>query len=454
MESNHADLVLNEKVQIYAKYKAQCLRESLRLPNDVQEDILQELQIELCRKVVDWDPVLGAGWRTFAHMVIDKKIANLAKELTAKKRDHRKTCSLDGMNEASEIDFGVPDQLAGPDSPLTVENEDRTAECRVDLQRVLQQLPEKVAAVAKNMPHFTGRELAGLLGISSTTLTRYKSMIRAALAKAGLQHYFDLSRALPSEGVAPVLKVVSTTTHTEAATHLAEAAVADNVTSISAPAAQLQSTGDVKEPAAALAPVPATAETINNDAISKTTHRRKKTPLTVGSLAPLFGISFSAENRTGMVDRRLFEIPLSGYKARSLALRIDGAEVFRFATNLVQRCSRRLPVACRSGGSEVGSQRPGSLPFGTRASRALRVSNDLGPPAFGRAGPHGCLPMPKARDGPGDPQAQIPIKGETFERIHLPLPVHRRYANHNDSTLFQTGPDCRRIPLQPRSVVC
>ena len=147
------------------------------------EDIEEDLVLDLLERLPRYDPAKSSEY-TFALRVVEHRIARILARRSAAMRDWR--TQMRSLSEPVLDDEGRQTQLAetlpGPEGPAR--------EALMDLADVLEQLPERLRALAKRLPETTIRQIAQELGVSRRTVHRWVGELRAHLEEKGFGRFF------------------------------------------------------------------------------------------------------------------------------------------------------------------------------------------------------------------------------------------------------------------------
>lgn len=110
------------RAALYLKHRplARFIAQDYYLPGSERQDVEQECDIGLWIATGDWDPKGGASFKTFANLVIRRRLSTLV--IAALRRKHEpltrslRTTTLVDENEVEEV--AIVDTLAGGRDPL------------------------------------------------------------------------------------------------------------------------------------------------------------------------------------------------------------------------------------------------------------------------------------------------------------------------------------------------
>jgi RNA polymerase sigma factor (sigma-70 family) len=182
-----------------ANHKAKRLAGRGRFAGHDPQDIAQQLILDVLPRIERFDASRGASLRTFISRLMDNAVARLLEHHSAACRDGSKiTCSLDEQvkfpsGARAERGAIITDDRArahaGGASP-----DPSTADLRLDLARVMQQLTALDRDICRCASHSTISDVARELGVSRTVVHARLRFIRATFQKAGLDKYLRNSR--------------------------------------------------------------------------------------------------------------------------------------------------------------------------------------------------------------------------------------------------------------------
>lgn len=145
------------------------------------EDIEQELMLDVISRTQAYDPE-KVSWRTFVDRIINHKIANLIEEAKAQKRGGGiQPLSLDAMLENTE---GEDDEFPDPAG-----NPERGMHLAIDLNRVVQSLPQPLVVLLFQLGEHNPSELSRMTRVPRATLYGSINALRGTLREQGIHHY-------------------------------------------------------------------------------------------------------------------------------------------------------------------------------------------------------------------------------------------------------------------------
>ena len=176
------------------KHKARQLIGRYGLTIFDREDLEQELMIDLLQRMRHYNPA-KAKKSTFMARIVERHIATLLEARHARCRDWR-MCRM-SLNTPHENDRGDTREMIDrvdsegtlrPCQPDTRESEINNL--RMDVQRVLDTLPEDLRDLCERLRESNMAEIARETGVPRTTLYDKLTRIREAFRKAKLDHCF------------------------------------------------------------------------------------------------------------------------------------------------------------------------------------------------------------------------------------------------------------------------
>ena len=158
-------------------------------------DIEQDLMIELAERLPTYDPD-RASEEAFITWVVLQRIADLIRsQRTKKRRIDVEATSLNDLVYVSEsgskeekwatLDNEIFQEFTGSDAKSRNERID----LEIDLERVMENLPEKLRTVCEFLSKYSISETARRLGISRTSLYKSIHELRDAFEQAGMKDY-------------------------------------------------------------------------------------------------------------------------------------------------------------------------------------------------------------------------------------------------------------------------
>lgn len=192
----------NEAVAKLIKLKARTYAHHPSLGDYTEEDLEQEMWIK-------WQ-LHGSGYNgnrgdllTFADVMFNNFLKNLIEAQEAEMRDHRLCiASLDDPVDSEDESGTTRHDIYSPDDYFSSQGgrhpgSGQAVDMRMDIARVLEQLPPKHRALAQLLADQSVTDAAEILGISRETATVWRRRIREAFLKAGLQDYMPTTSEKP-----------------------------------------------------------------------------------------------------------------------------------------------------------------------------------------------------------------------------------------------------------------
>jgi RNA polymerase sigma-70 factor (ECF subfamily) len=151
-----------------------------------REDLQQELLLHLLRRLPSYDPDI-AHQNVFVTTVIERRVANILRDRRAKKRDWRRTTSLNPSGEGGTPDVGHDqhDERHG----CQHRGDEELAQLALDVAEVLTSLPESLSSLADQLRSKSISEVTRESGVPRTTLIGHVRKLRQLFEKTGLQNY-------------------------------------------------------------------------------------------------------------------------------------------------------------------------------------------------------------------------------------------------------------------------
>lgn len=190
MDARDARGPLDDATRRLIRCKAWELAQNSAFTPDDQEDIEQELTLDLLQRLMKFDS--GRGTRVaFVRRVVGNKVATLLEHRLAERRDPRRVAySLDDeVDEADGGSFPRDESVSSEDLDPTWGPPSEDHDLRVDLARVIYQLPPDLASLAGALATQTVTEISRNTGTPRASLYDAIGRIRAILVAAGLEDY-------------------------------------------------------------------------------------------------------------------------------------------------------------------------------------------------------------------------------------------------------------------------
>jgi RNA polymerase sigma-70 factor (ECF subfamily) len=176
------------------RIKARQLIGKAGLTSNDREDLEQELMIDLLQRMRRFNPA-RAKKTTFMARIVERHIATILEARHAQCRDWR-LCRV-SLNTPHENDKGdtreLIDRVDSEGSLYTCEPETRESAAgnlRMDIERVLDTLPEDLRDLCERLRQSNMAEIARETGVARTTLYDKLTRIREAFRQAGLDDCF------------------------------------------------------------------------------------------------------------------------------------------------------------------------------------------------------------------------------------------------------------------------
>jgi RNA polymerase sigma-70 factor (ECF subfamily) len=173
---------------------------------DEGEDIEGDLTLHVLEQLSKFDPTRGR-LGAFVTRIVEHKAADILDARRTARRDFRlNVCSLSDTVQTAEGDEVSIEDIAHEDAVRSQHSvgelslEDEVAR-KVDLERLLAQVPEEQRDLCRRLMSATISEVAAALGVPRTTLYWPVARLRVIFEEAGLREYLkpdsSLSREIP-----------------------------------------------------------------------------------------------------------------------------------------------------------------------------------------------------------------------------------------------------------------
>lgn len=173
------------------RHKARQLVGKAGFTESDREDLEQEMQLDLVKRLPKFDPD-KASEKTFVTRLIERKISRLIRHRTCEMRDHRReSSSLNGQVDDPECGTIERGNTVGEDrTEVRLLRRRRTQEeatrLRLDVEMVLSALPDDLRQVAERLMAETIAQAAVSLDRPRSTITDARNRLRAIFENAGL----------------------------------------------------------------------------------------------------------------------------------------------------------------------------------------------------------------------------------------------------------------------------
>jgi RNA polymerase sigma-70 factor (ECF subfamily) len=186
-----------EGIDVYAadliRNKVRLLIGKAGLTESDRPDLEQELMIDLLDRMKRYNPA-KAKKTTFMARIVERRIASLLEMRHAQRRDCRRcTTSLNeptpgSCDESIERgDLMTGDCFLSPSEREPTER--RTGDMRIDMETVIESLPEQLRDLCERMKTSNMQEISRETGICRGTLYYRLGLLREAFQAAGLKEY-------------------------------------------------------------------------------------------------------------------------------------------------------------------------------------------------------------------------------------------------------------------------
>jgi RNA polymerase sigma-70 factor (ECF subfamily) len=161
--------------------------------NQDHKDLEQRLLLRVLQAIRRFDPN-HAHLNVFVTTVIERDIANILRDKKAKKRDHRRICSLNVVianKDKRSIELGDTIGQREHDTRLgrSVRSGLDLAQFTQDMKEVIADLPPELRNLAEAMKTDSISKIARCKGLPRTTLNYYVQQLRQRFEQAGLKDY-------------------------------------------------------------------------------------------------------------------------------------------------------------------------------------------------------------------------------------------------------------------------
>jgi len=153
-------------------FRSRQLAIKFRLPDDRRDDLAQEMVVELLKAADRFAPNGSATWHTYACRVLDLAVKKLAQaECRMRQREAGRPMGL------SQTPDGGPSAVNNP----AYEGEDELAqlELRLDIEVVLERMPQRLRQACRLLMHLSPTEAAEAMGIHRNSIYRLIAQARA-----------------------------------------------------------------------------------------------------------------------------------------------------------------------------------------------------------------------------------------------------------------------------------
>lgn len=181
--------VLNPDTERLVRAKARQLVGRYGFTAEDIPDLEQELASKVVQALPRYDPKKGKR-STYLQRVVDRKVASLIEAKKAAKRDYRvPVVSLDEEGEGEEGETWMRHEVVGDQT--TLGSAQRETDLRVDLDRVLRQLPPRLGEVCELLKTKSLTQVSRETGIPRGTLYEYLDRLRSVFEDEGLRGYLE-----------------------------------------------------------------------------------------------------------------------------------------------------------------------------------------------------------------------------------------------------------------------
>lgn len=183
---------LNDFARWIIRHKASQLIGKHGLIRDDYEDLVQEMTLDLLRRLPRFDPAKASN-RTFISLVVDRKVATILRYHRQEKRNYRrKGPSIDEPIEHPDCD--TRGDLLGQDAydlPMGkhIRPEVERIDMRLDVSLALSGLPPDLKALAERLHTQSITEASRDLGVPRSTLYGARARLRRIFEDKGLRDY-------------------------------------------------------------------------------------------------------------------------------------------------------------------------------------------------------------------------------------------------------------------------
>jgi RNA polymerase sigma-70 factor (ECF subfamily) len=158
-----------------------------------RDEIEQQLYLKLARHLHAADAD-DPRWKAFVAITVRRHVASIIRNSEAKKRDHRRVCSIHVQIEAGDDLVELADVISDGEVPsrrgLVRRSAQQLAELALDVRSCMAELPDdKERDVCERLMHDSISQVAQDIGIPRTTLNGRLGKVRRRFEERGLREY-------------------------------------------------------------------------------------------------------------------------------------------------------------------------------------------------------------------------------------------------------------------------
>lgn len=181
---------IDPRAQDIVRRKARSLLRRGGFSRSDLSDLEQDLTLHLLKRLPTFDP-RKSDWDAFVTTVVTTWGANLLRVRYADKRDYRRVLPLSAATGPAEEQDNMASESLNEQAHAARLGQQRLSEfeqleLKLDVQEVLQRLPEDLRAIAERLRHISIAELARELGMPRSTLCQQSERIRRRFQRMGL----------------------------------------------------------------------------------------------------------------------------------------------------------------------------------------------------------------------------------------------------------------------------
>ena len=180
---DHQAFLLGDYVRDRIDFRVERLGILFELGEEDKEDLRQRMYLELWRAWRRFNPEASCR-ETFATRVLDCLFKYLLRgNLNRQQRECDSPLAFDDVTDGFEP---VVNEVRGG-----ARDEQALRELRLDIEAVIDGMPERLQRVCRTLMVYSGREAARRLGIGKSSLYRARASIRKRFEAAGIRGFLD-----------------------------------------------------------------------------------------------------------------------------------------------------------------------------------------------------------------------------------------------------------------------